>query len=874
MEGEGSMALRHAPTMWVRWWLRVLPLAVLAMALSPVAVVRASSPVLAIESPADGSVSANPAPSFSGATDDPLDEVALSVYEGPAVAGAPLQTLSAAPLSETWLVGPIAALPDGVYTAQASQTNLALEQGVSAPVTFTVDTAPPEVSLTPLPAATNDAEVSFAGAAGALTGDSSTVKLVLYAGGTPSGTPVETVEATRKGNTWSVGPLPALADGLYTAQAEQADEAGNVGVSSPSTFTVDTVAPAPSLTPGVTPSNDTTPSLTGAVGVASGDLAAVRLKLYAGATASGSALRTIDATVVPGEWNVGPLATLADGIYTAQAEQADEAGNVGFSSPFTFTVDTVAPTVSLTAPISLTSDATPTFEGKAGVAAGDDSAVQLKVYAGATVSGSPLQTIQATPAGGSWSATPATALGDGVYTVEASQSDEAGNTGVSVSFKFRLDTTAPAVALSAPVSGAMTDSSSELVQGTAGTSEGDLQTITVELFEGSTIGAQEPLEAIVVKSVAGHWSTTFGGLGEGDYTVRAEQSDSIGNLGKTQPVTFTVDQVAPVVSIVPVGAKISDNTPSFSGDAGSAVGDLSAVKLNLYKGASVSASPLLTADATRSAGAWAVGPLPVLADGVYTVQAEQSDQAGNTGKSEAVTFTLESPEPPPTEPTPTPTTPETPPQHAPPTASFTWFPQFPHTGEVVSVVSNSSDLYSPIATLAWALEGDPFQPGESVFTTTFTTPGQHVVRLRVTAADGLSGAVVKTIQVTSPRPSLMLPFPIVRIAGTNTNAGARLKLITVQVPAGAHITVACKGRGCPRKPESRVVSSRKRGVVLVEFRRFERLVGAGSVLEIRIWKPGEIGKYTRFQIRKSGLPQRSDSCLNPSNTKPMVCPSS
>lgn len=770
------MALRHARAMWARWWLRVVPLAVLAMVLYPVAFARAEAPVLSIESPADGSVSANRSPSFSGATDDPFDEVALSIYEGPAVEGAPAQTLSAVPLLETWHAGPAAALPDGIYTAQASQANLALEPGVSAPVTFTVDTSPPDVSLTPPPSVTNEAEVSFAGAAGALTGDSSTVKLALYAGDAPSGAPLETVEARRRGSSWSVGPLPAL----------------------------------------------------------------------------------------------------DDGVYTARAEQSDEAGNVGFSSPSTFTVDTVAPTVFLTAPTSLTSDATPTFEGKAGVAAGDDPVVQVKVYAGATASGSPLQTIQATPAAGSWSATPATPLADGVYTVEAIQSDQAGNTGVSVSFKFRLDTAAPTVALSAPVSGAMTDSATPPVQGTAGTSEGDLQTITVELFEGSTIGAQEPQETIIVKSVAGHWSTTFRGLAEGDYTVRADQSDSIGNVGKTQPVTFTVDQVAPVVSIAFMDAKISDNTPSFSGSAGSAAGDLSAVKLNLYKGATVSASPLLTVDATASAGAWAVGPLSVLTDGVYTIQAEQPDRAGNTGKSAVVTFTLESPQPAPTEPTapPTTTTPETPPQHAPPAASFTWFPQLPHTGEAVSVVSDSSDLYSPIATLAWALASDPFQPGGGIFTTTFTTPGQHAVRLRVTAADGLSGTVMKTIQVSSPRASLMQPFPVVRIAGANTKAGARLKLITVQAPAGAHIAVACKGRGCPGKAESRVASSHKRGVVLIEFRRFERLVGAGAVLEIRIWKSGEIGKYTRFQIHKSGLPQRSDSCLDSSGAKPMACPSS
>jgi hypothetical protein len=861
--------------MWARGLLRAIVLAIFAMTLQPVAFARAEPPAVAIESPLNGSVSANQTPSFSGVTDDPLGEVALSIYEGPTVEGAPLQTLAGVPLFETWLAGPADALPDGTYTAQATQTNLALEAGVSAPVTFTVDTAPPDVSLVAPAAITNDGEVSFSGGAGALAGDSSTVKLALYAGGAPSGVPSETVEVTRKGSTWSAGPLPPLVDGLYTVRAEQSDEAGNVGLSAPSTFTVDTVAPALSLTPVASTSHDATPSITGAAGVASGDLAAVRLKIYPGASATGSPLRTIDATLLAGNWSAGPVATLPDGTYTARAEQLDEAGNTGFSAPSTFTVDTVAPAVSMAAPAPLTNEATPIFAGKAGIAAGDEAVVQVKVYAGATASGSPLETIETTPVAGSWSATPAGPLADGVYTVEAQQSDQAGNTGLSTSFKFKLDTTAPAIVLSAPVSGAATNSSSEPIEGAAGTSEGDSHTITIDLFEGLTIGAQGPLETIVVQSVAGHWSATFGGLGEGDYTVRAEQRDSAGNLGKSQPASFSVDQVAPVVTIAPVAPKISDNTPSFTGSAGSAPGDLPTVKLKLYKGATVSASPLMALQATSSAGAWSVGPLSVLADGTYTLQAEQSDRAGNTGKSAAVTFTLESSEPLSTETTPTPTTtPESPPQHSPPVASFTWFPQGPHTGETVSLVSNSTDLYSPIAALAWALAGNPFQAGGEVLTTSFAAPGGHVVRLRVTAADGLSGTAIETIPVSSRSASLMQPFPIVRIAGNNTAAGAKLKLITVQAPAGARITVICKGRGCPRKVESRVTSSRKGGVVRVELRRFERLLGAGAVLEIRISKPGQIGKYTRFQIRRSGLPERSDSCLSPIAAKPMRCPSS
>jgi hypothetical protein len=45
-------------------------------------------------------------------------------------------------------------------------------------------------------------------------------------------------------------------------------------------------------------------------------------------------------------------------------------------------------------------------------------------------------------------------------------------------------------------------------------------------------------------------------------------------------------------------------------------------------------------------------------------------------------------------------------------------------------------------------------------------------------------------------------------------------------------------------------------------------------LEIRVSKPGEIGKYTRFRLRRGRLPERVDMCLDPAGIKPLVCPSS
>ena len=74
------------------------------------------------------------------------------------------------------------------------------------------------------------------------------------------------------------------------------------------------------------------------------------------------------------------------------------------------------------------------------------------------------------------------------------------------------------------------------------------------------------------------------------------------------------------------------------------------------------------------------------------------------------------------------------------------------------------------------------------------------MRLLVTNADGLSSVATETIDVVGPTASLMQPFPVVRIAGTETVSGVKLRLLKVQqTPAGARITVRCKGRGCPIK---------------------------------------------------------------------------
>src|SRR6478752_2163027 len=221
----------------------------LVLAFSPLTNATAQAEI-SIASPTGGYVATH-TPTFDGVTDDILDNVTLDIYAGTKVEPeALMQTLSTVlpPTGGTWSLE-AESLADGTYTAQASQTNTVGETTSSEPpVTFHVDTTKPEVSLDPVPSPTNDATPTLAGHSGTATGDVEAVTVNVYEGGSASGTPVRTLSVTPTGGAWSTSVGPALGDGTYTAQAEQADEAGSTGKSATSTFTVDTTKPTVQIT--------------------------------------------------------------------------------------------------------------------------------------------------------------------------------------------------------------------------------------------------------------------------------------------------------------------------------------------------------------------------------------------------------------------------------------------------------------------------------------------------------------------------------------------------------------------------------------------------------------------------------------------------
>jgi hypothetical protein len=323
-------------------------------------------------------------------------------------------------------------------------------------------------------------------------------------------------------------------------------------------------------------------------------------------------------------------------------------------------------------------------------------------------------------------------------------------------------------------------------------------------------------------------------------------------VAATLAVGVDAEAAAPNITLaVPAnGATTSDSTPPLSGSTDdSNPSDPVTVTIN---------GPVTqNLTATRNGSTWnaSANPLP---DGTYTAVATQM---GVT--SDPHTFTV----------------------NTAPRASFGYTPSSPLTGDTITLFSTSSDPNGPIARLEWDLKDDgKFADATGpTATVSFATAGTHRVLLRATNAQGASSVAEAIITlgwrpiIPTPvvRPALMSPFPVVRIAGSFTSSGARLRVLQISAPKSARIDVACRGAGCPRKRQSKVASLGPvaRSAQLVRFGRFEHTLHGGVVLEIRITQTGRIGKYTRFTVRRNRAPLRIDRCLMPGKRTPVTCPS-
>jgi hypothetical protein len=102
-------------------------------------------------------------------------------------------------------------------------------------------------------------------------------------------------------------------------------------------------------------------------------------------------------------------------------------------------------------------------------------------------------------------------------------------------------------------------------------------------------------------------------------------------------------------------------------------------------------------------------------------------------------------------------------------------------------------------------------------------------------------------------------------------ASARLTALDVtQVRAGDRIEVRCKGKGCPFKLKAVIGKAGQSRVKLVKLFK-KRYLRRGTVVEVRVLRPNEIGRVLRLTIGKRGSIKSAGLCLAVGAAAPARC---
>jgi hypothetical protein len=125
----------------------------------------------------------------------------------------------------------------------------------------------------------------------------------------------------------------------------------------------------------------------------------------------------------------------------------------------------------------------------------------------------------------------------------------------------------------------------------------------------------------------------------------------------------------------------------------------------------------------------------------------------------------------------------------------------------------------------------------------------------------------------TPGPTVLGPTVLGAIAagaGYNYAAMPAYTILTAfkvkGIPQGARVVVTCKGRSCP-KARFTIKGAGIKPVKPLSKRRLK----VGTVIEIRITKPGYIGRVVQIRIRARKAPSAKQLCLPVGTSKAVAC---
>jgi hypothetical protein len=488
-------------------------------------------------------------------------------------------------------------LGDGVHSFSVkASADLAGNAGSTTSYSWTIDTSPPNTSITSSPASlSNSSAPSFSFSS------------------TEAGS---SFECSLDGAGFGACPSPqtysSVGDGPHTFQARAVDAAGNIDPTPASySWTIDATPPDTSIGP-------TEPAALTNATSATFDFSSTEAGSTFECSRDGGAFT---ACTSPKTYS-----GLAGGSHTFQVRATDPAANTDPTpASYTWDVDTTPPdtTIGPTMPKANSSSTSATFD-VASTEAG--STFECRLDGGAY--------------GSCTSPVTYAALGDGTHTFSVKATDPAGNTDASpASYSWAVDTVAPSTpALAAPADNLLAKAMPQLQAGFADGSPGDSGTIEVQIC--STAAAAGTACAPMVSSTTsgsvangGTATVTPPPLPDGTYHWQARAHDLAGNQsGWSATRSFQIDSSAPSAPALlnpDDGAWIQSpalqatfTKPAFAGTG--------SVEFRICSDGACLATVSSGSSGTVINGATASwGPSGRLSDGLYYWQARAHDAAGN-----------------------------------------------------------------------------------------------------------------------------------------------------------------------------------------------------------------------------------------------------
>jgi chitodextrinase len=316
------------------------------------------------------------------------------------------------------------------------------------------------------------------------------------------------------------------------------------------------------------------------------------------------------------------LAFTSGTVLVNSSTNQDILGGLSATAGATYTIDTAAPNVSVTAPANnatLALGSTPTITATASDAS--SSVTKVEIY----IDGTLKTTLTTSPYNYVWN----TGVTAGAHTIQAKGYDTFNNIGTSTLVNVTVtDQTAPTVSVTAPTAGSFVAGSAVTLSANASDNVG-VAGVQFKV-DGTNVGAEDTTSPYSVS-----WSTT--GLTNGAHTVTAVARDAAGNTTTSSSVSTTVDNAAPTVSITsPTSGAIVNGTVTVNTTAADNTGGSGLSKVELYVDGVLNS----TDTATPYNFSWNTTALAFGSSHTLTAKAYDNVAPANVTTSSGVTVTV------------------------------------------------------------------------------------------------------------------------------------------------------------------------------------------------------------------------------------------